>query len=288
MQWYKNLQNEIDRTIENIFENRYNFPHDSAEKTFFEAMRYAVEGGGKRVRCILAILAYEYVSKREASRKERAIFSGIEMIHAYTLVHDDLPCMDDDTLRRGKPTVWKQYDETTAVLVGDALQTLGFELLADSGNAQIVQEMTRALGDLWTVRGQVRDTLLDQKNLSLEALLRIHDEKTGGFIASSLVIGAIFAGAQARTIETFRRLGFLMGRAFQIKDDILDIEGDAKTLGKTPKKDDKTGKGIVALVGLEKSKEILQDLEMQIKSSIQGIDDERITEITHFIIHRKK
>ncbi len=148
MQWYKNLQSQIDTSIENIFKNRYDFSQDAAENQFFKAMRYAVEGGGKRIRAILAILAYEYISKQSVTKKEIEIFCGIEMVHAYTLVHDDLPCMDDDILRRGKPTVWKKYSETTAVLVGDALQTLGYELLSDSENIKILQEITKTMGDL--------------------------------------------------------------------------------------------------------------------------------------------
>ncbi|MBS9783849.1 polyprenyl synthetase family protein [Candidatus Gracilibacteria bacterium] len=288
MQWYKNLQSQIDTSIENIFKNRYDFSQDAAENQFFKAMRYAVEGGGKRIRAILAILAYEYISKQSVTKKEIEIFCGIEMVHAYTLVHDDLPCMDDDILRRGKPTVWKKYSETTAVLVGDALQTLGYELLSDSENIKILQEITKTMGDLGVVRGQVRDTVLQQDALSLEELFRIHDEKTGSFIASSLVIGAILAEADEKMIAILRRLGFLIGRAFQIKDDILDVEGDAEIVGKKTNKDGENGKGIVALVGLEESKKILESLEKEIQSSVRLIDDERITQISHFIIHREK
>ena len=116
---------------------------------------------------------------------------GVEYIHAFTLVHDDLPCMDHDETRRGKPTVWKAYGETMAVLVGDTLQTMGFELLSRSGDPMVVTEIARALGDLGVARGQVRDTLLRHDTLTLDELLRLHDEKTGGFIASCLVIGAV-------------------------------------------------------------------------------------------------
>lgn len=289
MFWYKNLQSQIDETITSIFAQRYShLQTDTAEKQFFEAMQYAVVGGGKRIRSILAILAYEYISGKQATQKEREIFAGIEMIHAYTLVHDDLPCMDDDVLRRGKPTTWKKYGETLAVLVWDALQTLGFELLAQSQKTEIITEMTRTMGDIWVVRWQVRDTLLQQNSLSLEELFRIHDEKTGGFIASSLVIGAMLAEADEQMIAIFRRLGFLLGRAFQIKDDILDIEWDAEIVGKKTNKDISEGKGIVALVGLEESKKILTNLEKEMTSSARLIDDERIADITHFIVHREK
>lgn len=113
---------------------------------------------------------------------------GLEMIHCYTLIHDDLPSMDNDAYRRGKLTVWKRYSETLAILVGDALQTLGFEMLASTENAEIVREIAHTLGDLGVVRGQVRDTLELQRDLSLEALLALQDAKTGGFIASSLIV----------------------------------------------------------------------------------------------------
>lgn len=134
------------------------------------------------------MLAYENIKKEKFPDHLLRACLGIECIHAFTLVHDDLPCMDNDELRRGHPTVWKKYGETMAVLVGDTLQTLGFELLAEAGDIRIISEIARALGDMGVARGQVRDTFLRHDELSLDELLRLHDEKTGGFIAVSLVI----------------------------------------------------------------------------------------------------
>lgn len=168
-------------------------------------------------------MTYEFLSGK-ASDIILSSAIGIELIHAYTLVHDDLPCMDNDTLRRGKPTVWKKYGETMAILVGDTLQTTGIELLSETGDIRVVREITRSMGDLGVVRGQVRDTFLRHDTLALEELLRIHDEKTGVFIAASLVIGGYLAKASEEIIDKLRSFGMLLGRAFQIRDDILDYE----------------------------------------------------------------
>jgi geranylgeranyl pyrophosphate synthase len=247
-----------------------------------------VEGGGKRLRPILTLIAYEQISGLPAPAQVMNAALGIECIHCFTLVHDDLPCMDNDELRRGKPTVWKKYGETMAVLIGDTLQTLGFELIAQSGYVSIVQEIAHAVGDMGVTRGQVRDTLLRHDSLTLAELLRIHDEKTGGFIASALVAGALAAGASEEKIESFRRFGFLLGRAFQIKDDILDHESDSDTLGKAAGKDVDLGKGIVALIGIEKSREMLEELESDMLALIHQFDDPRFVDIVEYVVRRQK
>ncbi len=231
LSWLPHYQDQIHSVLHTLFTTRYT-SNTEVEKLYEEAIAYAVEGGGKRLRPILTLISYEQVSGLPASREVMDIALGIECIHCFTLVHDDLPCMDNDELRRGKPTVWKKYGETMAVLIGDTLQTLGFELIAQSGHAAVVREIAHAIGDMGVTRGQVRDTLLRHDTLTLPELLRIHDEKTGGFIASALVSGALAAGAASEKVESFRRFGFLLGRAFQIKDDILDYESDSETLGK--------------------------------------------------------
>jgi geranylgeranyl pyrophosphate synthase len=209
------------------------------------------------------------------------------MIHCYTLVHDDLPSMDNDELRRGRPTVWKAYGEPMALLVGDSLQTLGFELLADAGDARVLREMARALGDLGVARGQVRDTFLRHDTLSLDELLRIHDEKTGVFIASCLVCGARLGGADETMVKKLRSLGILLGRAFQIQDDILDAEGTADTVGKKTGKDASLGKGIVSLMGLRESKAILATLESDMLTITRELSDPCFADITDFVVHRQ-
>lgn len=143
--WILTSKDRIDRIIKDFFDVRYRHPKDAVEAHFFDAVRYAVEGGGKRLRTILAITAYEYASKHPVSDKTIESLIGIEMMQAYTLVHDDLPSMDNDTMRRGKPTVWKKYGETIAILVGDSLNTMTFELLAGLGDVRIVAELARAL-----------------------------------------------------------------------------------------------------------------------------------------------
>jgi geranylgeranyl pyrophosphate synthase len=170
------------------------------------------------------------------------IVTGLEYIHCYTLVHDDLPCLDNDEYRRGKLTVWKAYSEPMALLVGDALQTIGFECLASSGNAELIREVAHALGDMGVVRGQVRDSLSVQTDLSLDELLRLHDEKTGVFIMVSLLAGVILAGGGQDEYDRFARIGKILGRAFQYKDDILDVSGTLETLGKATGKDVALGK----------------------------------------------
>ncbi len=173
-----------------------------------------------------------------------------------------------------------------AVLVGDALQTMGIELLADSGDIRIVREITHALGDMGVVRGQVRDTMIRHDTLSLEELLRIHDEKTGIFIAASLVIGAYAARAWDAEVTQMREFGMLLGRAFQIQDDILDVEGNASEVGKKVGKDVEIGKWIVALVGLEAAKKLLADLEKSMLAMVEHFDDEKFRDIVQFVVHR--
>lgn len=213
---------------------------------------------------------------------------GIELIHCFTLVHDDLPCMDHDEYRRGKLTVWKKYGETMAVLVWDTLQSMGFELLAQSGKWEILSEIARAIWDLWVARGQVRDTFLRHDTLSLDNLLRLHDEKTWGFIASSLVVGGLWADATEEDIMLLRKFGFLLGRAFQIRDDILDSEWDEAVMGKKIGKDLESGKGIIACVGIEESKKILQNLEKEMKEIVDWWDDERLLDVVEYVVGREK
>ena len=290
--WIGEYQNEINKTLDEFFINRYG-NSSWIEAEFESALHYAVLWWGKRIRPILALIAYEYFSsispwKCEISRADvlRSII-GIELIHCFTLVHDDLPCMDNDELRRWKPTVWKVYGETMAVLVGDTLQTMGFECLGKSGNAHVVVELARALGDLGVSRGQVRDTLLFQKELSLSELLRLHDEKTGIFIAHSLVIWALFWWASERDVELLRRFGMLLGRAFQIQDDILDFEGDSLLLGKKAGKDVDLGKWIVALIGKNESENTLLKIQSELKEIQKNFKSEKLQDIKEFIIKRR-
>lgn len=284
--WLPLYQNRIDDVIQKFFDVRYS-SKNTVEIQFEEAMRYAVQWGGKRLRTVLACLSYEYYSSKSCDAVLPFLI-GIEMIHAYTLVHDDLPCMDNDEYRRGKLTVWKKYGETMAVLVGDALQTFWFETIASSGNIAVVQEFTKTMGDIGVVRGQVRDTMLRQDMLSLEELLRIHDEKTGGFIAASLVAWGLLADANGGEIQTLREFGLLLGRAFQIRDDILDYEGNRATLGKEAGKDVALGKGIVALIGIEWSRALLDDIEQDMLRIVRHYTDERFRDIVEFVVHREK
>ncbi len=285
--WLPVYQKQVNDAIEQFFATRYRVS-EWIEKTFESALRYAVEWGGKRLRPILGILASEHISKHPITENEISLLIGIEFIHCFTLVHDDLPCMDNDEYRRWKPTVWKEYGETMAVLVWDTLQSIGFELLARSGKSEIVTEIARAIGDLGVARGQVRDTFLADHPLSRDELMRLHDEKTGGFIASSLVAWWLLADASEEKIVLLRKFGFLLGRAFQIRDDILDHEWDALIMGKKVGKDLEAGKGIIACIGIEEAKKTLQNLESEMKEIVAWWGDERFCDIVEYVVRREK
>ncbi len=285
--WLPAYQKQVNDAIEQFFSTRYGVSV-WIENTFESALRYAVEWGGKRLRPILGILAYEYISKYPITKDEIRALVGIEFIHCFTLVHDDLPCMDNDEYRRGKLTVWKEYWEAMAVLVWDTLQSIGFELLARSGKSEIITEIARAIGDLGVARGQVRDTFLANHPLSLDELMRLHDEKTGGFIASSLVVGGLLADAWAEKITLLRKFGFLLGRAFQIRDDILDSEWDSLVMGKKVGKDLEAGKGIIACIGIDQSKKILQNLESEMKEIVAWWGDERFLDVIEYVVRRDR
>ena len=214
-----------------------------------QAMRYAALGGGKRVRPLLTFAAGELVGA-DGSRLEAAA-SAVEMIHAYSLVHDDMPCMDDDVLRRGKPTVHVEYGEATALLAGDALQTLAFQLLAEhvkegkptDGDAARQLEMVRTLavaaGSRGMAGGQAIDLESTGKQLSQTELEYMHVRKTGALISAAVKLGALCAGPCPAALEQYAHR---VGLAFQVVDDVLDAEASTATLGKTAGKDSKHGK----------------------------------------------
>ena len=238
-----------------------------------EAMRYAVLGGGKRVRALLSYAAAELAGASPNAADASA--AAVELIHAFSLVHDDMPCMDDDDLRRGKPSCHKQYDDATALLVGDALQSQAFECLASTTAPQAlkqVQVLAKATGSRGMCGGQSIDLQSTGKLLSREALETMHQYKTGALIEAAALLGAYAADhTDLPLINTLTQYSQYMGLAFQVVDDILDATADTQTLGKTAGKDALQEKSTyVSLLGLEDAKALVNSLYAQTLQLLAG------------------
>jgi farnesyl diphosphate synthase len=261
-----------------------------------EAMRYAALGAGKRVRPLLAFAAGE-VTRAEPARLEIAA-AAVELVHAYSLVHDDLPCMDNDVLRRGKPTVHVEYDEPTALLVGDALQTLAFQLLAehrlaDEPRAQLemVKVLAVAAGSRGMAGGQSIDLEATGKQLALPELEFMHIHKTGALIRAAVLIGAA-CGHPLGALEQagLDRYAKAVGLAFQVVDDLLDYEGNTATLGKTAGKDSKQGKPTyVSAIGVAATRDLAEELRGDAHAALRnlGVRGARLAALADFVVLRK-
>ena len=260
------------------------------------SMRYSVFAGGKRVRPVLMLAACETVG----GQVERALPAAcaMEMIHTYSLIHDDLPAMDDDDFRRGNPTNHKVYGEATAILAGDALLTEAFILLAGgapegdpAARLRVIHEIAHASGSRGMVGGQVVDMESEGKGeIDLATLSYIHTHKTGALIRASVRAGAILGGASEDELAALTRYGDAIGLAFQIADDILDVEGTTEELGKDAGSDQARGKATYpALVGLEASKARAQELVQMALDALERFDQraEPLRAIASYIVKRK-
>ena len=250
---------------------------DDCPASLTEAIRYALLGGGKRLRPRLVLMAAEAVGlSTNRLREALPAALAVEMVHAYSLVHDDLPAMDDDDLRRGRPTVHKQFDEATAILAGDALLTEAFAQLVrlpPPTAATCVGILATASGAIGMVGGQAADLLAEREPLTdAEALQAIHRRKTGALITAAVQMGGVCGGAgqsqQAALVEYGQALGLL----FQVTDDLLDACGDPATMGKQARKDDERGKATYpGLLGLDRSREIAADLAERASQSVRPL-----------------
>jgi len=268
---------------------------EAAPQRLHEAMRYAVLDGGKRVRPLLAFAAGE-LTGATVDRLNIAA-AAVELIHAYSLVHDDMPCMDDDVLRRGKPTCHVQYDEATALLVGDSLQTLAFQLLAEhrlNDDAQRQLEMIKLLamatGSRGMAGGQAIDLASVGKSLTLPELEFMHIHKTGALIRAATLLGAHCGTVSSAQLDKLDRFGKLIGLAFQVVDDVLDCEADTATLGKTAGKDaDNAKPTYVSLLGIHDARDMAQRLHREALEALAGFGDaaQRLRELADFIVLRK-
>ncbi|KAL1821935.1 hypothetical protein ACET3Z_016804 [Daucus carota] len=245
-----------------------------------EAMRYSLLAGGKRVRPMLCIAACELVGGRESFAMPAAC--AVEMIHTMSLIHDDLPCMDNDDLRRGKPTNHKVYGEDVAVLAGDSLLAFAFYHIATSTMGvsphriiQAVGELAKAIGTQGLVAGQVVDILLTgDSSVGLDQLEFIHIHKTAALLEASVVLGAILGGGEEEEVEKLRKFARCVGLLFQVVDDILDVTKSSQQLGKTAGKDLMVDKSTYPkLMGLEKSREFAQKLNREAKDQLLGFDE---------------
>ncbi len=268
---------------------------DSIPARLHDAMRYATLGGGKRVRPLLAFAAGELTGA--APEKLDVVACAVEMIHAYSLVHDDLPCMDDDVLRRGRPTCHVEFDEATALLVGDSLQTLAFELLAGQPLGQPARQLemiallAHASGSRGMAGGQAIDLGSVGKTLNQPELELMHALKTGALIRAAVLLGALAGQAlSADERSNLDRFAKRAGLLFQVVDDILDCTASTATLGKTAGKDESAAKPTyVSLLGLDAARTYADELRTDALNALTifGERAARLTQLADFICHRQ-
>ena len=276
--------------IESLLENYINSLPDTTTKS---AMLYSLTAGGKRIRPHLLYTVLKGYSVNPEIGNPFAC--ALEMIHTYSLIHDDLPAMDNDDLRRGLPTCHKQFDEATAILAGDGLLTYAFEVAASSNEAsdtvvKCISILSQMAGPSGMVYGQQLDLEAENKEIDWSMLQRIHEHKTGCLLTAPLLIGCILAKHE-EDIPAWKKIGFSLGLAFQVQDDILDIELTAKEFGKS-NSDQKNHKGTsVSILGIERAKEVMNDLYQSATHEIQsltGFKSAELLEYVHQIQQRRK
>ncbi len=285
----------IGKAIDQRFDRLLPVPDDSRAR-LFNAMRHAVIGGGKRMRPLLVVAACDLfdIDREKALR----VAVAIECVHCYSLIHDDLPCMDDDDMRRGKPTVHKAYDEATAVLAGDSLHALAFQHLAEAAThddplarAELVIELAEASGPIGMAGGQMMDLVAEHELYDLAGVTRLQQLKTGALIGFCLEAGAIMGRVPVADRTPLRGYARDLGLAFQIADDLLDVEGSSANTGKAVGKDAAAGKAtFVSLLGVERAREQASLLIDQAIEHLQhfGHEADLLRAIARFAIARDR
>lgn len=286
---------QVAADVDALFDELLAVPDDPRQR-LFEATRHAAIGGGKRLRPLLVVASASIfnVARSYAVRAGTAV----EAIHVYSLVHDDLPCMDDDDMRRGKPTVHKAFDEATAVLAGDSLHALAFEILADPAThpdpftrGEMIATLATASGPDGMAGGQMMDLEAEKSNFDLPTVTRLQALKTGALIAASVEIGAILGHVAPEGRTHLRGYARDIGLAFQIVDDIMDVEGDEALAGKALGKDADAGKAtFVSLMGLDRAK---QQAEMLVEQAIShlasyGHEADLLRAIARYVLERDR
>lgn len=277
---------------------------DMHPQTVHKAMRYSVFAGGKRLRPVLVLASFEACGlEAKGGRGGRAASETLvntacafECIHTYSLIHDDLPAIDNDELRRGRETCHKVFGEAAAILAGDALLTIAFELIAgpagndDPSSVRVVRELSRAAGSTGMIGGQMVDIESEGRDVDSALLEYIHIHKTGALILAAVRSGAILAGAGEDELKALTRYGEAVGLAFQIADDILDVEGASREMGKRTGGDEKRKKATYpAVIGLADSKEIAAELAEKAVKALEGFDEKAdpLREIARFVVRRR-
>lgn len=268
---------------------------DGHEERVMEAMRYSSLGGGKRIRPFL-VMAGANMFNVSRERSER-VGAAIEMVHTYSLIHDDLPAMDDDGLRRGQPTCHVKFDEATAILAGDALLTLAFEVVAGPDThpnpdvrCDLALEMAKAAGAQGMVGGQMIDLVAEDHEFDVAEITRLQRMKTGALINFSCIAGGILGRATDHQMHILSAYAHDLGLAFQIVDDLLDVEGDTAVLGKTAGKDEAAGKAtFVSLLGIERAREQARMLAGQAAAHLGPFDDKaaNLCQLAEFVVNRR-
>lgn len=271
----KELIPQIDQCLDDYLSGLKSYP------VLKEAMKYSVDAGGKRLRPLL-ILAICQTMKDSISKEDLQVASSLELIHTYSLIHDDLPEMDNDDLRRGKPTNHKVYGQAMAVLAGDGLLTTAFEWISHLNLdpeviVKLVNGLSKAAGPEGMVNGQVGDIEGEKTHLSLEELQKVHRGKTGALIQYACYAGGILSSAKSRQLELLNQFGIQFGLAFQIYDDILDVIGNEEELGKKVHKDQDENKNTYpGLLGLDGAKAELQRSISKMTESLNGLQDDGV------------
>lgn len=282
------LKNEIDQWLYEYFNDKGTY-----NKKLYEAMAYSINIGGKRIRPMLMLLTYKMYNKDYRDILPAA--GALEMIHTYSLIHDDLPAMDNDDLRRGNPTNHKVFGDAVAILAGDGLLNEAFNILfkesLEKGEKWIKAGclIGNSSGADGMIAGQIVDILGENKTMQEDELVYMHSKKTGELIKTAILSGATLAGAEEKDLRLLKKFGEKLGLAFQIKDDILDIIGDELKLGKTTKKDEIQNKStFVSVYGLDKCKDMCCKLTEQCIELLNNIgkDSSKLKELTLFLLKR--